>query len=83
MPPVAGAEAGGTAYSTLRGGGCLAQNARRSERLSLCACVRVRLLRELASNRESLVATHLSFPSVRHVAVDGNVLRWVPGPWEY
>jgi glyoxylase-like metal-dependent hydrolase (beta-lactamase superfamily II) len=47
------------------------------------ARVRVRLLRELAANRESLVATHLSFPSVCHVAVDGDVFRWVPGPWEY
>jgi glyoxylase-like metal-dependent hydrolase (beta-lactamase superfamily II) len=45
--------------------------------------VRVRLLRELAEKRESLVATHLSFPSVCHVAVDGDVFRWVPGPWEY
>jgi len=47
------------------------------------ARVRVRLLRELAANRESLVATHLSFPSVCHVALDGDVFRWVPGPWEY
>src|SRR5262245_61561086 len=47
------------------------------------ARVRVRLLRKLAANRESLVATHLSFPSVCHVAVDGDVFRWVPGPWEY
>jgi glyoxylase-like metal-dependent hydrolase (beta-lactamase superfamily II) len=47
------------------------------------ARVRVRLLRELAANRESLVATHLSFPSVCHVAIDGDVFRWVPGPWEY
>jgi glyoxylase-like metal-dependent hydrolase (beta-lactamase superfamily II) len=47
------------------------------------ARVRVRLLRELAANRESLVATHLSFPSVCHVAVDGDVFRWVPGTWEY
>ena len=47
------------------------------------ARVRVRLLRELAANRESLVATHLSFPSVCHVAVDGDVFRWVPGPWQY
>jgi glyoxylase-like metal-dependent hydrolase (beta-lactamase superfamily II) len=47
------------------------------------ARVRVRLLRELAANRESLLATHLSFPSVCHVAVDGDVFRWVPGPWEY
>jgi len=44
------------------------------------ARVRVRLLRELAANRESLVATHLSFPSVCHVAVDGDAFRWVPGP---
>jgi glyoxylase-like metal-dependent hydrolase (beta-lactamase superfamily II) len=47
------------------------------------ARVRVRLLRELAANRESLVATHLSFPSVCHVAIDGDAFRWVPGPWEY
>jgi glyoxylase-like metal-dependent hydrolase (beta-lactamase superfamily II) len=47
------------------------------------ARVRVRLLRELAANRESLVATHLSFPSVCHVAIDGDVFRWVPGPWDY
>lgn len=47
------------------------------------ARVRVRLLRELATNRESLVATHLSFPSVCHVAVNGDAFRWVPGPWVY
>ena len=47
------------------------------------ARVRIRLLRELAANRESLVATHLSFPSVCHVAVDGDVFRCVPGPWVY
>jgi glyoxylase-like metal-dependent hydrolase (beta-lactamase superfamily II) len=47
------------------------------------ARVRVRLLRELAANRESLVATHLSFPSVCHVAVAGDVFRWVPAVWEY
>lgn len=47
------------------------------------ARVRVQLLQELAASRESLVATHLSFPSVCHVAVDGNAFRWVPGPWEY
>lgn len=47
------------------------------------ARVRVALLRELAANRESLVATHLSFPSVCHVAVEGDVFRWVPGPWLY
>jgi glyoxylase-like metal-dependent hydrolase (beta-lactamase superfamily II) len=47
------------------------------------ARVRVSLLRELATNRESLVATHLSFPSVCHVAFAGDVFRWVPGPWEY
>lgn len=47
------------------------------------ARVRVALLRELVANRESLVATHLSFPSVCRVAVDGDAFRWVPGPWEY
>jgi glyoxylase-like metal-dependent hydrolase (beta-lactamase superfamily II) len=47
------------------------------------ARLRVNLLRELAANREALVATHLSFPSVCHVAVDGDIFRWVPGPWQY
>jgi glyoxylase-like metal-dependent hydrolase (beta-lactamase superfamily II) len=47
------------------------------------ARVRVGLLRELAASRESLVATHLSFPSVCHVAVAGDVFRCVPGPWAY
>jgi glyoxylase-like metal-dependent hydrolase (beta-lactamase superfamily II) len=47
------------------------------------ARVRVGLLRELAETGEALVATHLSFPSVCHVAVAGDAFRWVPGPWEY
>jgi len=47
------------------------------------ARVRVRLLRELAATREPLVATHLSFPSVCHVAVDGDAFRCVPATWEY
>ena len=47
------------------------------------ACVRVRLLRELAANREALVATHLSFPSVCHVAVAGGAFRCVPAVWDY
>jgi glyoxylase-like metal-dependent hydrolase (beta-lactamase superfamily II) len=47
------------------------------------ARVRVRLLRELAANREALVATHLSFPSICHVAVDGDAFRWVPTFWNY
>ena len=45
--------------------------------------VRVRLLRELAANRESLVATHLPFPSIGRVAVAGDVFRFVPAIWEY
>ncbi|MGE3780837.1 MAG: MBL fold metallo-hydrolase [Pirellulaceae bacterium] len=45
--------------------------------------VRIRLLRELASTGEPMVATHLPFPSVCHVAVDGDVFRWVPAIWEY
>jgi glyoxylase-like metal-dependent hydrolase (beta-lactamase superfamily II) len=47
------------------------------------ARVRVRLLRELAANGEPLVATHLSFPSVCHVAAAGDVFRWVPAFWDY
>ena len=30
-----------------------------------------------------LLATHLSFPSVCHVKVDGDVFRWVPVVWDY
>ena len=45
--------------------------------------VRVRLLRELAANREPLVATHMSFPSVGNVAAAGDVFRWVPAFWDY
>jgi glyoxylase-like metal-dependent hydrolase (beta-lactamase superfamily II) len=47
------------------------------------ARVRIELLRELAANRESLVATHLSFPSVCHVAAVGDAFRCVPGHWNY
>ena len=47
------------------------------------ARVRVGLLRELAATREPLVATHLSFPSVCHVAVAGDVFRCVPAVWDY
>jgi glyoxylase-like metal-dependent hydrolase (beta-lactamase superfamily II) len=47
------------------------------------ARVRVRLLRELAETGEMLVATHLPFPSVGRVAVDGDAFRWVPVFWDY
>jgi hypothetical protein len=47
------------------------------------ARVRVRLLRELASTGEALVATHLPFPSVCHVAAAGDVFRCVPATWDY
>ncbi|MGE0628776.1 MAG: MBL fold metallo-hydrolase [Hyphomicrobiaceae bacterium] len=47
------------------------------------ARVRVRLLQELAETGEMLVATHLPFPSVGRVAVDGDVFRWVPVFWDY
>jgi glyoxylase-like metal-dependent hydrolase (beta-lactamase superfamily II) len=47
------------------------------------ARVRVSLMRELAANREPLVATHLPFPSLCHVAVDGDAFRWVPAVWDY
>lgn len=47
------------------------------------ARVRVRLLTELATTGEQLVATHLPFPSVGRVAVDGDAFRWVPVFWDY
>ncbi len=47
------------------------------------ARVRVQLLRELAATGESLVATHLPFPSVCRVAVVGNAFRCVPANWDY
>ncbi|MDQ2084444.1 MBL fold metallo-hydrolase [Xanthobacteraceae bacterium Astr-EGSB] len=47
------------------------------------ARVRLRLLRELAETGEILVATHLPFPSVGRVAVDGDAFRWVPVFWDY
>jgi glyoxylase-like metal-dependent hydrolase (beta-lactamase superfamily II) len=47
------------------------------------ARVRVRLLRELAATGEALVATHLPFPSVCHVAVAGDAFRCVPAVWDY
>ena len=45
--------------------------------------VRVRLFRELAETGGLLVAAHLPFPSVGHVAVDGDTFRWVPVFWDY
>lgn len=47
------------------------------------ARVRVRLLRKLAETGELLVATHLPFPSVGRVAIDGDAFRWVPVFWDY
>jgi glyoxylase-like metal-dependent hydrolase (beta-lactamase superfamily II) len=47
------------------------------------ARVRVRLLQELAASGEQLVATHLPFPSVCHVALAGDAFRFVPAVWDY
>ncbi|KUI03153.1 MBL fold metallo-hydrolase [Mycolicibacterium acapulense] len=47
------------------------------------ARVRIELLRELAATGESLVATHLPFPSVCRVATAGDVFRCVPTAWDY
>jgi len=47
------------------------------------ARVRIRLLRELAESGELLVATHMPFPSVGHVATAGDAFRWVPAFWDY
>ncbi|MFJ4067695.1 MBL fold metallo-hydrolase [Pseudomonas sp. NPDC089996] len=45
--------------------------------------VRVALLNEAAASGELFVATHLPFPSVGRVAVDGEGFRWVAGFWNY
>ena len=47
------------------------------------ARVRIELLRELAATGEAMVATHLPFPSVCHVATHGDVFRCVPATWDY
>jgi glyoxylase-like metal-dependent hydrolase (beta-lactamase superfamily II) len=45
--------------------------------------VRVNLLRELAETGSLLVATHMPFPSIGRVAVDGDTFRFVPIFWDY
>jgi glyoxylase-like metal-dependent hydrolase (beta-lactamase superfamily II) len=45
--------------------------------------VRINLLREVAASGELLVATHMPFPSIGHVAVAGDAFRWVPAIWDY
>jgi glyoxylase-like metal-dependent hydrolase (beta-lactamase superfamily II) len=47
------------------------------------ARVRVNLLRELAETGSLLVATHVPFPSIGRVAVDGDTFRFVPIFWDY
>lgn len=47
------------------------------------ARVRGRLLQELAKTGELLVATHMPFPSVGRVALDGDGFRFVPIFWDY
>ncbi|GFG48598.1 MBL fold metallo-hydrolase [Mycolicibacterium agri] len=47
------------------------------------ARVRIALLQELAATGESLVATHLPFPSVCRVAAAGDAFRCVPAVWDY
>lgn len=47
------------------------------------ARVRVRLMQEAAASGEILVATHLPFPSVGRVAVEGDAFRWVAAVWDY
>ncbi|MCQ4213869.1 MBL fold metallo-hydrolase [Streptomyces longispororuber] len=45
--------------------------------------VRLRLLNELVATGGQLVASHLPFPSVCHVAAAGNSFRFVPAVWNY
>lgn len=46
-------------------------------------CVRLRLMRELATTGSLLVSTHMPFPSAGHVATEGELFRWVPSWWNY
>jgi glyoxylase-like metal-dependent hydrolase (beta-lactamase superfamily II) len=45
--------------------------------------VRMRLLKEAAATGELFLASHLSFPSLGRVAVDGKAFRYVPANWGY
>ncbi len=45
--------------------------------------VRVRLMNEAAASGELFVATHLPFPSVGRVVVEGDAFRWVAAFWDY
>jgi glyoxylase-like metal-dependent hydrolase (beta-lactamase superfamily II) len=47
------------------------------------ARVRVALLQDVAASGALLVATHLPFPSVCRVAVDGDAFRCVPTVWDF
>lgn len=47
------------------------------------ARVRLKLLKDLAGTGEMLVATHLPFPSVGRVSVEGEAFRWVPVFWDF
>ncbi|MEE9889446.1 MAG: MBL fold metallo-hydrolase [Stenotrophomonas geniculata] len=47
------------------------------------ARVRIALLKELAGTGEILVATHLPFPSVGRVSLEGETFRWVPVFWDF
>lgn len=45
--------------------------------------VRVRFLKEAAASGELVVATHMPFPSVGRVALNGDRFRWVASFWDY
>lgn len=45
--------------------------------------VRVRLMTEASASGELFVATHLPFPSVGRVVVDGEAFRWVAAFWDF
>jgi glyoxylase-like metal-dependent hydrolase (beta-lactamase superfamily II) len=45
--------------------------------------VRIRLMKEAAASGELVVATHLPFPSVGRIGIDGDAFRWIAGFWDY
>jgi glyoxylase-like metal-dependent hydrolase (beta-lactamase superfamily II) len=45
--------------------------------------VRLRLMKDAAASSEIVVASHLPFPSVGRIALNGDRFRWVAAVWDY
>jgi hypothetical protein len=45
--------------------------------------VRIALLDEAAETGSMLAAAHIAFPSIGHIAKNGDAYRFVPVQWDY